>query len=130
MRSAGGASSGATPANNCFTSRVLLPLACSTSSCRCAASSAGTGRAGAAAPAPKAPASGAGPVPPGSSFGASGGEPQSVAAVAVRCRRSKVFCNCAAALRESEPSCSRSRDPAVSEHRRMALIRRHAAPSL
>ena len=35
IRSAGRASSGATPANNCFTSRVLLPLACVTSSCRC-----------------------------------------------------------------------------------------------
>ena len=129
MRSAGRANSRASPANNCFTSRVLLPLACATSSCRCAASSDCTGRAAAVA-APEAPASGAVPVPPGSNSAAAGAAPGAAAAVAVRWRRSKVFCNCAAALRVSEPSCSRSRVPAVSEHRRMALIRRHAAPSL
>ena len=66
---------------------------------------------------PKAPAPGAVPVAPGSSAAAAGAEPRSTVAVAARCWRSKVFCNCAAALRVSEPSCSRSRVPAVSAHR-------------
>ena len=53
------------------------------------------------------------PAPRGSSSAAAGAEPGSAAAVAVRCWRSKVFCNCAAALRVSEPSCRRSRVPAA-----------------
>ena len=48
----------------------------------------------------------------------------------LRSLRSKAFCNCAAVLRLSEPSCSRSRAPEVSAHRRIALIRRQAAASL
>ena len=126
-RSAGTASAGSTSASIFATSRVVLPVACSTSAFCADRSSTGAGLC----PGPGlrwADRSGAGCAEPSSRMA----EPVKFPAPRARSRsrRSKAACSCAAASKVSEPSQSRSRTPSILVHSFMAPIRRQVAASV